>query len=156
MKLLNLETVREFEADILEVSDEDFRRIKKFRQFQFDWTMEKGKQIYKIVRAGEEADLEILGLLSITPIPEELRIHVNLIENSNENKGKMKKIDRIAGCLLAFAVQIAFEKGYAGFTSLTPKTELIGLYVEKYGFSQYGRQLAIEGRDAIKLIQKYL
>ena len=156
MKLLELETGREFEADILEVSDEDFRRIKKFRQFQFDWTMEKGKQIYKIVRAGEEADLEILGLLSITPIPEELRIHVNLIENSNENKGKMKKIDRIAGCLLAFAVQIAFEKGYAGFTSLTPKTELIGLYVEKYGFSQYGRQLAIEGKEAIKLIQKYL
>jgi hypothetical protein len=78
------------------------------------------------------------------------------VEISEANKGKKKKIDRIAGCLLAFAVQVAFEKGYSGFTSLIPKTELISLYVEKYGFSQYGRQLAIEGKAAIALIQKYL
>ena len=61
----------------------------------------------------------------------------------------------MAGCLLSFAVQIAFEKGYYGFTSLLPKTKLIPLYVEKYGFSHFGNQLAIEGRGAIKLIQKY-
>jgi len=58
--------------------------------------------------------------------------------------------------LLAFATKAAFDKGYLGFTSLVPKTELIELYVTKYGFTQYGRQLAIERQAAINLIQKYL
>lgn len=156
MKLLDIETPEEFEAEILEVLEEDFQKIKKFKQFQFDWTKEKGNHVFKIVKAAEESEQEILGLLSLTNIPEELRIHVNLVENTKDNKGKKKKIERVAGCLLAFAVQISFENGYSGFTSLVPKTKLIDLYIEKYGFSQYGRQLAIEGKEAIKLVQKYL
>ena len=156
MKLFDLETRKAFEAAILEVADEDFQEIKKSKQFQFDWSSEKENHVFKIVRTGEEAEREILGLLSITNIPEEFRIHINLIESSNANKGNKKKIDRIAGCLLAFAVQISFENGYSGFTSLIPKTELIELYATKYGFSQYGRQVAIEGKNAIQLIQKYL
>lgn len=156
MKLLDTETKKKFEAVILDVTDEDYEDIIKSRQFQFDWTQEKGSHVFKIVKKTDEPEQEILGLLSISNIPDEFRIHVNLVECSNDNKGRGKKIDRIAGCLLAYAVQIAFEHGYAGFTSLIPKTELIGLYMEKYGFSQYGRQLAIEGKEAIKLIQKYL
>lgn len=155
MKLLYWRTKEEFESEILEVEEKDYEIIKKSKQFQFDWTKEKANHVFKIVKSNEE-NPEILGLLSIINISEELRIHINLIENSNENKGKSKKVDRVAGCLLAFAVQLAFEKGYLGFTSLVPKTELIGLYVKKYGFSQFGRQLAIERQEAISLIQKYL
>ncbi|MEM8900042.1 MAG: hypothetical protein AAGC85_18145, partial [Bacteroidota bacterium] len=69
---------------------------------------------------------------------------------------KDKKLDHVAGCLVAFAIQLSFERGYYGFTSLLPKTQLIPLYIEKYGFSQYGRYLAIEGKEAIKLNQKYV
>lgn len=158
MKLLVVETQKEFEAEIHEVTDEDLKRIRDSKQFQFDWAKEREGEnyVFKITRASEEASQEIFGLLSITNMPEEFRIHVNLIENSNENKGEKKKVDRIAGCLLAFSAQISFEKGYSGFVSLVPKTKLIGLYVNKYGFSQYGRQLAIEGKAAIHLIQKYL
>ncbi len=155
MKLLNTRTKEEFDAEILEIEEEEFELIKKSKQFDFNWNKEKKNHVFKIVDAIEE-NSEILGLLSITDIKEEFRIHINLIENSNDNKGKNKKIDRIAGCLLAFAIQISFEKGYLGFTSLVPKTELIGLYVNKYGFSQFGRQLAIERKEAINLIQKYL
>lgn len=79
-----------------------------------------------------------------------------MVELSKAHIGKSKQIDRIAGCLIAFAVQISFEKGYAGFTSLVPKTVLIKLYIQKYGFSKYGSQLAIDGKAAISLIQKYL
>ena len=156
MKLLYRETNEEFEAEILELEEDEFDEINKSKQFEFDWSKEKSNNVFKIVEKSEAKGQEILGLLSIINIPKELRIHINLIENSNENKGKNKKVDRIAGCLLAFAVQLSFEKGYLGFTSLVPKTELIGLYVKKYGFSQYGRQLAIEKQAAIGLIQKYL
>ncbi|MCB0580936.1 MAG: hypothetical protein KDD10_16690 [Phaeodactylibacter sp.] len=155
MKLLSLETQKEIEAEILELEEKDYEKIKKSRRFEFDWANEREHHVFKIVKAREE-NPEILGLISIVNIPEEFRIHVNLIENSKENKGKHKKIDRIAGCLLAFAAQVSFEKGYLGFTSLVPKTTLIELYVKKYGFTQYSRQLAIERQDAINLIQKYL
>ena len=155
MKLLYTKTKQEFEAEILEVEDDDFELIENSKRFDFNWNKEKKYHVFKIVSA-EEDNPEMLGLISIINISEEFRIHINLIENSKENKGKKKKIDRIAGCLIAFAIQISFEKGYLGFTSLVPKTRLIPLYVNKYGFSQFGRQLAIERQDAIKLIQKYL
>ncbi len=158
MKLLHVATQQEFEAEIIAIEKNDFILIKKSKQFQFDWTLERGSHVFKIVEKGDDdlKNKDILGLISLEDIPNELRINVNLIENSNDNKGRNKKIDRIAGCLLAFATQVAFEKGYLGFTSLTPKTQLIPLYVNKYGFSRYGRQLTIEKKAAIKLIQKYL
>ncbi len=153
MKLFDVLSQEEFEAEVIEVEKKELKKIVKSKNFQFDWNKERN--VFKIVNSQEE-NAETLGLISIIDIPEELRIHINLIESSDENKGKNKKVDRVAGVLLAFAIRIAFEKGYLGFTSLIPKTELISLYVEKYGFSQYGRQLAIERKDAIALIQKYL
>ncbi|MEL6866536.1 MAG: hypothetical protein AAFP19_19075 [Bacteroidota bacterium] len=152
MKLLHVKTKREVQAEILEVEDEDYKLIKKSKEFGFDWSLERKYNVFKIVTLENE---EIQGLLSVINIKDEFRIHINLIENANSNRGKNKMYDRVAGCLLAFAVQIAFEKGYLGFTSLIPKTELIGLYIKKYGFSQYGRQLAIERKEAIGLIKKY-
>jgi len=153
MKLLYLKKRLEFKAEILEIEKSDYAEIKKSGQFEFDWSKEKNYHVFKIVK---ENEAEILGLLSIINIPKEWRIHVNLIENSNKNKGKGKEIDKIAGCLLAFTARLAFEKGYLGFVSLIPKTELIGLYVKKYGFKVFGNQLAIEKQASIDLIEKYL
>lgn len=155
MKLIIQKTKEEFEAEIIEANDDDFLAIKKSGQFGFNWNEERQYQVFKIVKIGEENPV-IHGLISLVDISNEMRIHISLIEISNDNKGKNKKIDRVAGCLLAFATGLAFEKGYEGFTSLVPKTKLIGLYVNKYGFSQHGMQLAIEKQDAIQLIQKYL
>lgn len=153
MKLIDLEKRLEFKAEILKVENEDYLLINKSEQFEFDWTKEKENHVFKILKKDDD---EVLGLLSIINYPEEWRVHINLLENSNQNKGKDKKVDKIAGCLLAFAARLAFEKGYLGFVSLVPKTELIGLYVKKYGFSLFGNQLAIEKQASIDLIEKYL
>lgn len=153
MKLLDLEKRLEFKAEIVKVAPEDYILIEESGQFEFDWTKEKKHHVFKIVKNKEE---EILGLLSVINYSKEWRIHINLLESSNANKGKDKKIDRIAGCLLAFAARLAFEKGYLGFVSLIPKTELIDLYIKKYGFSLFGNQLAIEKQASIDLIEKYL
>jgi len=155
MKLIYTKTKEEFDAEIVEIEEEDFQKIIENKQFEFDWNQEKTNHIFKIVGIQKEEG-KILGLISLIDIRDEFRIHINLVESSKENQGKSKKINRIAGCLLAFACQVAFEKGYIGFASLVPKTLLIPLYIKKYGFSQYGRQLAIEGKPAINLIQKYL
>ena len=156
MRLLDLDENEEFEAEVIELEKYDLELIKKSRQFEFDWSKETSNHVFKLVRLDEEGEnRKIQGLISIIDVTTELRIHINLIEHANDNKSPNKKIDYVAGCLISFAVQIAFEKGYYGFTSLVPKTLLIPLYTQKYGFTQFGRQLAIEGREAIKLIQKY-
>ncbi len=81
---------------------------------------------------------------------------INLIEVTRSNVGKVKKLDNIAGCLIAYACSIAFKKGYGGFVSLLPKTKLIDLYQNKYGFRQYGRLLAVEFESSKYLVDKYL
>lgn len=153
MQLLDIDLGTSFEAEINPVEAEDFEEIVQSRQFVFDWAKEDNNMVYKITKLYEN---EILGLVSLIDISEEFRIHINLLENANDHKGKRKKVDGIAGSLIAYAAQVSFEKGYQGFVSLLPKTVLIDLYKKKYGFNQYGRNLAIDTKEAIKLVQKYL
>lgn len=98
----------------------------------------------------------ILGVMSLMDISKEWRIHINLIEISAANIGRHKTYDYIAGCLIAFACSLAFEKKYDGFVSLEPKTNLIQHYNEKYGFKTYGAFMAVEAEHAKFLIKKYL
>lgn len=153
MRLYNKKTNTEVEAEIIQIKAKELKKIDKSKQFDFKWIEEKDYDVYKIVEAQTSIPL---GLMSIIDYPEELRIHISLIENSNENKGQKKTYDKVAGCLLAYAAQLSFENKYDGFTSLVPKTELIELYVNKYGFKQFGRQLALNGMDAVRIINKYL
>lgn len=153
MKLLNKRSNRRFEAEVIGIGAAEVASITRSKRFEFNWSKEGASQIFKIVKAGDEL---ALGLLAIIDYPYESRIHVQLIESANENKGRDKKIDWIAGCLLAYSAQLSFQKGYMGFVSLILKTELIPLYMGKYGFQQVGRQLALETHAAIELIKQYL
>ena len=139
---------------IEQVIDSDYKQIKSSEQFIFDWKEERKNEVYKIYLLGQKE--EILGVMSLIDYPEEYRIHLNLIEIQSKNQGKNKKIDRIAGCLIAFACELSFARGYYGFVSLQPKTRLINLYQDKYGFRQYGRLLGVEQSSSNFLIQKYL
>ncbi len=153
MKIYDTRTNTEVDAEIVQIGPMELKEIGRSKRFKFKWLEEKDHEVYKIV---EVEKISPLGLMSIVDYPEEYRIHINLIENANENKGKMKVFDKVAGCLLAYAAQLSFENNYGGFTSLVPKTELIELYVKKYGFKQIGKQLALDGMDAVRIINKYL
>lgn len=154
MKLWNTKTGDFEEAEIAKLDKEDYIWIKNTNQFRFNWKAEENNNVYKIYRT--QMKEEILGLLSLRDVEEELRIQIELIEISYYNIGKEKMYDRIAGCLIGFACQLAFEKSYDGFVSLLPKTALIKHYCEKYGFRQYGRHLALDYQEALSLIKKYL
>lgn len=154
MKLKHKTSGKSLEAVISEVADKDYRAIKKDSGFSFDWETEKGYEVYKIYLLSD--DNAILGLMSLIDIPEEYRMHLNLLEVSKMHQGKGKEIDLIAGCLIAFAAEAAIKRGYYGFVSLEPKTRLIGHYQDKYGFRQYGRYLGIEGLASQTLVNKYL
>lgn len=154
MKVIHKESGDEYEAIIKEMLPYDYIDVKKSKGFVFNWEAESANEVYKIFLKEEES--QILGLISIIDYPEEFRIHINLVEVSTVNVGKIKKLENIAGCLIAFACTLAFKRGYGGFVSLLPKTKLIGLYQEKYGFRQYGRLLAVEFESSKNLIDKYI
>ena len=60
--------------------------------------------------------------------------------------------DRVVNKIIFFSTM----RGYFGFVSVQPKTRLIDLYQNKYGFRQYGRLLAIEQEASRFLINNYL
>lgn len=140
-------------AAIESIEASDLILIKQDAEFTFDWNLESKKKIFKL-HLVESA--KILGLVSVIDIPEEFRIEISLLEVAFTQKGRKKTIDRIAGCLIAYCCWLAFENEYLGFVSLVPKTELIEHYQAKYGFQQYGRQLAVELDQSNLLIQTYL
>lgn len=154
MKLLEKSSGKYLEASIEMVSEGEYVSLAKDKGFGFNWEIEKQHEVYKIFLI--QKDEIMLGLLSLINIPLEYRIHLNLLEVRKEHQGKEKQIDLIAGSLIAFAAEMAFIRGYYGFVSLMPKTQLIDLYQDKYGFRQYGRYLGIEGAFSQKLIDKYL
>lgn len=154
MKLKHSSSGKLLEAVIAEVANKDYRAIKKDPGFSFDWETEKRFEVYKIYLLSD--DKTILGLMSLVDIPGEYRIHPNLLEVSKPHQGKDKELAFIAGCLIAFAAEIAIKRGYYGFVSLEPKTMLIDHYQHRYGFRPYGRYLGIEGLASQTLINKYL
>lgn len=153
MQLLHVLSNKEVEAEIDLLSQNEFYTIGESKRFEFDWLSEMKHPVYKIYLVENGIPL---GLIALADIQIELRININLIEVSSENIGRKKDYDKIAGCLLAFAAREAFKKGYEGFISLLPKTQLIDLYCSRYGFQQYGRYLALEGASSFSLIQTYL
>lgn len=150
--IIDTATGETLEAFINELSDVE--ELNGLKGFDFDWLNQLDYEVYKIALA-EQPD-HILGLMSCTDIPQEFRVHVNLIEVNSSDVGQLKKLDRIAGCLIAHACSLAFKRGYGGFVSLMPKTKLIDLYQEKYGFRQFGRMLAVQFEASAELVKNYI
>lgn len=154
MKITRKESGELITVVIGELTTADIAKIRRSKEFVFDWELEQATELYKLYLKDDES--QILGLLSLKDYPEELRIHINLIEVIKSQVGKTKTLDHIAGCLIAYACALAFSRGYEGFVSLQPKTRLIDLYQDKYGFRQYGRLLAVEYEISKQLIDKYI
>lgn len=153
MKLIDKKTGKKLNGVIEKVSEDDLIRIKKEKNFGFDWDLEIDNQLFKLKLT--ETD-KILGLISLIDYPEELRMYINLIESSKIYRGKNKTILNIPHCLIAFTCKIAAKKGYGGFVSLKPKTRLINYYANTYGFIHFGNEMAVLGEISEALIQKYM
>lgn len=154
MKLKHKLSGEELDAAISELAKKDYKTIKKDKGFSFDWKVEKNNEVYKIYLLSDKK--EILGLMSLIDRKDEYRVHLNLLEIKKTHQGREKEVERIAGCLIAFAASAAIKRGYYGFVSLEPKTKLIDHYQDNYGFRQYGRYLGIEGDTSQYLVNKYL
>jgi hypothetical protein len=162
MYLIDVKTGEKVEAIIEPVSAKDLKVIKSDAAFIFDWNKYKGKEIYKLSVLNEE---KIEGLMCIFDhVAEETNaIEIELLEVREENIGNKKKLDRIAGCLIAFACRESIKRGHDGYFFLIPKTELIEHYQSKYHLSYMGPMgmnlagvMIGEEKISRKLIKKYL
>ncbi len=153
MKLFDKQSKKLIKARISKLSSTKGIKKELKENFTFNWDLEIKNEVFKLENIVGE---EIIGLISLENIPDEFRIHINLLESSIKNRGKNKQVENIAHCLIAFACKQSFALGYDGFVSLYPKTELIKYYIEEYNFEQLGRHLAIYGAASFNLINEYL
>ncbi len=153
MHLIHVQTGDQIDAYIDKLTSEQIQKLKGSSNFQFDWSLEKANEVYFLQKVDDD---ELLGLISITDVAKELRVHINLLESNLKNQGKKKLIDGIPGCLIGFVCQMSFKKGYDGFVSLVPKTKLINYYNEKFGFVNMGTNMVVFLDIAQSIIDKYL
>lgn len=138
---------------ISQVNPADLTSLTRKRYF-FTWkALKQSAIIYKLQIEGEK---EILGVMALVDYPTEKRIEIKLIASSIENRGKNKKYDRIAGCLIAYACRLSADKYLEdACVSLIPKTELLNHYKQKYYMVYGGWQLYLESEALFKLIKEY-
>jgi len=153
MKILHKpsETLQDAVIELME--NDNWEQVYQSDEFRFDWAKERKWTVYKLTLEG---DAVIQGLISVEDVPKEYRSHIHLIENKVSNKGKDKVYDYVAGCLIAYVCNSAFKKGFDGFVSLIPKTEIIDYYEIKYGFRRAGMMWVSTTENSEQLIQKYL
>lgn len=152
MNIVELSTGKTFPIEILPLESADYKSLTKKRYF-FDWKKEKEQNIYKLVIKG---DNDILGLISFEIIPEEWRIHIRLLTVSEENKGKNKKFDKIAGNLICYVSKITIrEFAEMACISLKPKTAIYQHYIDKYRMNITGATLSLEVPEILTLIKEY-
>ncbi|CAN5547692.1 hypothetical protein BH10BAC3_BH10BAC3_42150 [soil metagenome] len=134
------------------VATADYKKITK-KQYSFNWRLEKESLVYKLTQTGQT---DILGLMSIAYFDAVKRLQIRLLAVAKEHIGANKNIERIAGCLFAYAAKLAIMRyGAMAAMSLLPKTELGQHYMDQYGFEQAGRSLFIEGKLLLKLLRNY-
>ncbi|MBV7532343.1 hypothetical protein [Chitinophaga sp. sic0106] len=154
MFIVDVATKNKKKVLIRPVERKDFSILTK-KRFLFDWkAIQSETSIYILF---DPDDQIILGAMAVLKLDAEERIEIKLLTCSRENIGRGKNYDRIAGCLIAFACQLAVEKfGYHACVSLVPKTELAVHYIEKYGMKNAGWQLYLDGERLGELINEYL
>ena len=150
-KIIHIDTSALVNIVIERVTIGDYKLLTKERYF-FDWKKEKDFDVFKLTI--ENSD-DILGLLSLKNIEQEHRFEIKLLATSIENCGKNKTYEGIAENLIAYACRLAVLF-YAenGCVSLLPKTELKQHYIQKYGMLDAGKQLYLEGKSLLNLLEK--
>jgi hypothetical protein len=99
---------------------------------------------------------EILGLMSLEVFYKESFINVRLLAVSQENKGKNKKFDDVAGNLIAFASKLAVcNFAEDACVVIRPKTRVSKHYQEKYKMKQQGRLLSLEVPEILEVLNRY-
>jgi len=128
--------------------------------WQFTWRSlfkTEGADLY-VLRL-EKSKKSVEGVIMLSMMYDDM-MYMNNVEVAPDNIGKKGKYDHVAGCLIAFGCLKSIELGkntYKGYLTFEGKTELIGLYQNKYGATLVmGQKMFIDPWIGEKLVRKYL
>jgi hypothetical protein len=163
MEIIDTELDKGVHATISKATKKDIRAIAKAKTFGFNWSMYWDPK-YELFKLCVEETKEILGLMCLRDRPEPgfKFVEVVTLELRRDQIGKIKRYDRIAGCLFGFAARISIRNGYSGWLLLVAKTKTAPIFEEKYGFHYLGLirslapKMASDEDNSKKLISEYL
>lgn len=150
-------TGKTFTTEVIPVLKEELKTISKKNGWKFNWRNEYRKPNRSLYKLVIKDSLEIQGLISIEPIPDDLYIEMHLIESAPHNFGKHKAFDGVPGNLVAFACKKSFDLKFDGMVAFTAKTKLMSHYQQKLGaVPLLGQQrMGIYSTAARKLVSLY-
>ena len=166
VKILKIETGTLVDARIKDGKKMRLPSIHEGWRFNFPQNAKaKGAHVYVLVT--DESPAVIEGCL-IYEMKNSVEPYMAYIEIAPHNKGKSKRYDRVAGCLIAFACRLSFTlgqeyyKGWLAFDVLEPTKKdqavLMALYSKKYKAQRFMKTttMLISPQDGEALIEEYL
>lgn len=145
------------EAEIVKASNKDLPLKKDGWNFNWRIAFKKANSEVYILRLKKGEDKTVQGVVQLTLLNG--MMSMDLIEVHPNNRGKDKRLDFVAGCLIAFGCRESFklDNEYEGYLTFESKTVLIDIYKEKYGATQtFRNKMYISPEQGINLITKYL
>lgn len=149
MYLIDMSDGMRVDCTIDRLQPVDFSQVKK--NFSFDW--KKEFRLFPVYKLSSRDRIQ--GLISLWHA--ESFLLLNLIELADYNVGKLKRFDRVAATLIAFAASISLNE-HDGYMVIMAKTSLINHYRDQYGFIQIGHseRMISYPRNTIKLVTLFL
>jgi hypothetical protein len=147
-------TGRELPTEVVRVLSVQRLQIKK-KQWLFNWHLEldqPGREVHKLIAVEDPATIH--GLICLEDLGDHVFAH--LLESASFNRGRAKKYSGVGANLVAYACQLSFDKGYLGYVSFLPKSNLVEHYTQTLGAKSLGNQrMMIDTIGAKRLVDAY-
>jgi len=165
VKIIKLSDNQQVDATILPCLKVKLPSITDGWRFNFkSHSKKKGFQTYILVC--DDTLTEIEGCLTFE-LRGKVEPYMAYIEIAPHNKGKRKRYEKVAGCLIAYACRLSFISGqdhYKGWLAFDvfeenkqDEIKLMAMYCEKYGAIKWGdTTMVISPEVGEKLINEYL
>ena len=129
----------------------EIRQHNEYFLFDFEKLLKEGFTVFKITKEGEE-DI-VHGLVAFTPDTGILKC-ANM-ELSNLNKKGISLYSGIGKCMVALCCKISFDLGFDGYITFEAKNRLMPYYMRYGAIKIGGLRMAIETKEAQKLVDLY-
>jgi hypothetical protein len=165
VKILEVETKSEIDSKIFLISKAENKLPTINDGWRFNFSKHSKRKDFETYILTADRTPEIIEGCLIINTKNKYQIYMAFLEVAPHNRGKEKRHDWVAGCLIAFACRQSFIKGregYLAFDVMEEKDEdtlkLMNLYSQKYNAVRLDASttMIIVPQGSEKLINEYL
>lgn len=144
-------TGKKYNAIASIVSLVEIKQHKEYFDFDFEKLYKQGFILYKITKEGESDILH--GLVAFTP-------SIGILKCANMELSKLNKkgiylYSGIGKCMIALCCKVSFDLGFEGYITFEAKNRLMPYYMRYGAIKIGGLRMAIETKEARKLVDLY-